>query len=247
MTAQASIARRAPYQTVLLEPAVRRLAALAPLSREELALVRGLDGISESAAHGREIVAEDAVLVRPLVILDGWGARQRVLPDGRRQIFGFLLPGDAIGLGREPTALEASPTVALTRMSLLAVPALRAAVADERWPGLAKAVRQAAWQDEARLVDHITRIGRQSAYERVAHLLLEMRARLAVAGLAEGPKFPLPLTQEVMADALGLSIVHVNRVLQQLRRERMLELHGGRVRLLEPALLATIADYPQAH
>jgi CRP-like cAMP-binding protein len=244
MTAQISAARRAPFQTWLLEPAARRLAALAPLSREELALVRGLDGVSESAEHGREIVAQDQVQVRPLVILDGWAARQRVLPDGRRQIFGFLLPGDAIGLGREPSALEASPTVALTRMSLLAVPALRAAVVDERWPGLAKAVRQAAWQDEARLLDHIARLGRQSAYERVVHLLLEMRSRLTIAGLAEGPMFPLPLTQEVMADALGLSIVHVNRVLQQLRRERLLQLHGGRVRLLEPGMLASIADYP---
>jgi CRP-like cAMP-binding protein len=82
------------------------------------------------------------------------------------------------------------------------------------------------------------RLGRQTALERTAHLFLELRQRLAAVGLADGARFPLPLTQEVLADTLGLSIVHMNRTLQQLRREGLVEVKSGWARLLDPAALA---------
>ncbi len=97
--------------------------------------------------------------------------------------------------------------------------------------------------DEASLLDHIVRLGRQTAYERMAHLLLELRWRLAEVGLGDERKFPLPLTQEVLADALGLSIVHVNRTLQQLRREGLLEMRAGFVELLKPDVLIATSDF----
>ena len=231
-----------------LEPALRRLAALAPLSSQEQELVRSLGAHLEMHAAGSELVAPDAVLPKALLVVSGWACRQRVLPDGRRQIFGFLAPGDAIGLSADPGPLARSATVALTRMVAAPAQALRAAAADaaQAWPGLAFALRAGERQDERRLLDHVTRLGRQSAYERVAHMLLELHQRMAMAGLAQGRGFSMPLTQETLADALGLSIVHVNRVLQQLRRERLIEMHGGRVVLLQPESLAGIADFALA-
>jgi hypothetical protein len=89
-------------------------------------------------------------------------------------------------------------------------------------------------------------LGRQTAYERVAHFLLEVQRRLEIAGLGDGQRFPLPLTQEIMGDALGLSIVHVNRTLQQLRRERLIELRSGVTILLQRDLLASIANFQPA-
>ena len=87
------------------------------------------------------------------------------------------------------------------------------------------------------------RLGRQTGYERTAHLLLELGDRLAAAGLGDGRRFPMPLTQESLADALGLSVVHVNRILQQLRRERLIELRSGEAVLIERDLLVGVADY----
>nr|WP_281372616.1 helix-turn-helix domain-containing protein [Phenylobacterium haematophilum] len=87
------------------------------------------------------------------------------------------------------------------------------------------------------------RLGRQTAYERLCHLLLEIRDRLLLVGMASETHFAMPMTQETLADATGLSIVHVNRILQQLRRERLLELQAGKAHLRDPAALAAIADY----
>jgi CRP-like cAMP-binding protein len=97
--------------------------------------------------------------------------------------------------------------------------------------------------EEALMLDHIVRLGRQTAYERVAHLLVELNDRLQTVGLSDGRVFEVPLTQEVMADTLGLSVVHINRTLQQLRRERMIVFEAGRIDLLFPDLMAAAADY----
>jgi len=165
-----------------------------------------------------------------------------VLPDGRRQIFSFLLPGDGVGLDRRSGA-ELCTITALTAVESIDAEPLLDAVQAGAAPGLARALAAAAELEQARLFDHMVRLGRQTAYERVAHFLLELQRRLETAGLGDGRRFPLPLTQEIMADALGLSIVHVNRTLQQLRRERLIELRSGVAILLERDLLADIAGY----
>ena len=91
--------------------------------------------------------------------------------------------------------------------------------------------------------DHIVRLGRQTAYERMVHLMLEFHHRLQIAGLATNDSFPMPLTQEVMADSLGLSVVHVNRTLQQVRRDGLLEIRSGQVKLLDLKLMQAVADW----
>ncbi|MHB8283751.1 MAG: Crp/Fnr family transcriptional regulator [Caulobacteraceae bacterium] len=227
----------------LMQPVFRRLASLAVLSPEEEQLVQRLSQRSEDHSPNTFLVTEGEA-VRPRFVVSGWACRQRMLPDGRRQIFSLVLPGDAIGVGAQPRPLGSASTVALTRLVTVDASGLvetleRSGVA----PNLATAVRLQAGLDEALLLDHVVRLGRQTAYERVAHLLLELQSRLFTIGLADGVNFPLPLTQESLADVLGLSIVHVNRTLQQLRREKMIKLAGFKVTLLEPQLLATIADY----
>jgi CRP-like cAMP-binding protein len=87
------------------------------------------------------------------------------------------------------------------------------------------------------------RVGRQTAYERTAHFILEIHERLSQVGLAGDTTVAIPLTQEIMADALGLSVVHLNRTLQQLRRNQLIEFKSGLVRLLQPEQLAEIAHF----
>lgn len=226
-----------------LEPVVRRLRTLAPLTDDDQALVRSLGERRQRHAAGEELVAEGEPAGRPRFVISGWACRQRVLPDGRRQIFGFLLPGDSIGFGDGPPSPALTSVVALTAVDTVDAEPVVEAAASGRSPALAAALARGRRLEWSRLLDHMVRLGRQTAYERVAHFLLELQHRMEIAGFGDAQRFPLPLTQEILADVLGLSIVHVNRTLQQLRREKLIELRSGVAILLQPDLLATISDF----
>jgi CRP-like cAMP-binding protein len=181
---------------------------------------------------------------RALILLDGWAARAWHLPDGRRQILNFYLPGDVAGFTFGAAASEMTTVTALTAVRVAACTPLEQAMRlDATLAGIKQAVEACARTMEHLLIDQVVRLGRRTAYERMCHLLLELHARLAAIGRAQDMTFAMPLTQETLADATGLSIVHVNRTLQQLRRDGLLELRTGEARLLEPELMAAIADY----
>lgn len=222
-----------------LDPILRRLRSLASLSEGEVELVRSLGERRERHGPGEQLVAEGAV-ARPRFVVSGWACRQRLMPDGRRQIFSLLLPGDSFGFGSRPALCGVA---ALTAIDIMDAGALQEAIRRGSVPGLARALSAAETQEDALLLDHAVRLGRMTAFERVAHFLLELQQRLEIAGLGDHQRFPLPLTQEILADALGLSIVHVNRTLQQLRRAALLELRSGVAILLEPEAMARVCDY----
>src|SRR5262249_33776928 len=113
----------------------------------------------------------------------------------------------------------------------------------DAYPGVETALRIAAALDEALLINHVVRLGRQAALERLGHLLLELHWRLDQVGLAENWSFALPLTQEFLADATGLSIVHVNRTIQQLRRDGLLDWRNHSVYIKEPRRLADLCEF----
>lgn len=227
-----------------LDAVIRRMRAVCALSDAELELLRTLGERRERRPAGDELAPEGGLASRARFILSGWGCRQRVLPDGRRQIFSFLVPGDAVWLTRR-LGPELSTTTTLTAVETIDAEPVLDAIDAGQAPGLARAIQTLERMEQGYLLDHIVRLGRQTAYERVAHLLLELQGRLEVGGLGDSQRFPLPLTQEVLADALGLSIVHVNRTLQQLRRERLIELRSGVAILLQPEALADIAGQRQ--
>jgi len=231
-----------PARAAATPPALRLLSGLAPLTGAEFELVRRCALRSERVQTGAVLHPGGDKIV-PRLILAGWACRVRELPDGRRQILGFLLPGDAIGLGACARPLDRAPVVALTRVDSADASSLAVIVGEGRsaHQGLARAVETAAELELERLLNQLVRLGRQSAYERTAAWLLETRARFARAGLVENDAFPLPITQETLGEALGLSVVHVNRTLQQLRREGLLELRTGKARLPDPDRLAEVA------
>jgi len=229
----------------------RRLSALKPLSPAQTQWVEALGERIETVAPGATLRSEGDGPRRPSFILSGWACRQRLLPDGRRQIFSLLIPGDAVGFCAEPSPITSASTVALTKVVVATAETLlgggSAAGAypngGQDLPGFADHMRLSAYLEDGLLLDHIVRLGRQTAFERTAHLLLELNWRTALIGRADERGFNMPLTQEVLADFLGLSIVHVNRTLQQLRRERLIEMSGPQVVLLDAAQLTAIADY----
>jgi len=227
------------------EVVLRRLRALAPLNEREAALVLGLGAQRQVHNPGVELFGEGHLRGRPKVLLSGWACRCRALPDGRRQIFTFVLPGDALGLCRRAAPAAMSTAVAVTRVVTADATTLAEAAFDQdsEHENLASAVSAAGALDDASLLDQIVRLGRHTAYERTAHLFLELRWRLAAVGLASENRFPMPLTQEVLADALGLSIVHVNRTMQQLRRDGLIETRSGYVEILRLEAMVATCDF----
>jgi len=228
---------------------VRRLSKYAELGPEEVELLLSLSEEPERLTAGTELIGEGERLENPHLLLAGWACRQRYLSDGRRQIFDFILPGDVYGLCMRPQAIALCNAVTLTRATISNAAPLGEAVLSrpEMYPGLTGATLMSASTDEAYMLNQMVRIGRQTAYERVAHLILELHYRLSVVGLATETQMPLPLTQEIIADSLGLSIVHLNRTLQQLRRDGLVEVKGGTARLLDPGKLRSLSDFRAPH
>lgn len=109
-------------------------------------------------------------------------------------------------------------------------------------PGLRTAYAMSRALEEVYLFRQIARLGRLSAYERFVDWVTEMRERLSLVGLASPHGFPVPLTQELMADALGLTSVHVNRTLQLMKREGLMEMRSGYLTLTDPQRLGQLAD-----
>ncbi|KTT73759.1 Crp/Fnr family transcriptional regulator [Sphingomonas endophytica] len=213
-------------------PALTRLGALASLDQAaHEALVAAMEE-TRSVRVRRDLMTEGREILQPLLLLSGWAARVRLLPDGRRQFLSFLLPGDLIGACDHPHALAVSTVVAMSDVQVCPLPHAE--------PGtplhVAYAISRA--MDEGHLLAQITRLGRLNAQERISDLLLELYERLTLNGTVHGNGFDLPLTQETLADALGLTSVHVNRMLQQARREGDLQWRVGHVRLTDPAGLA---------
>jgi CRP-like cAMP-binding protein len=221
-----------------------RLGRLARLSSVEMDILRDLSQTARQSPAHAELCVEGRIQP-PLMLLSGWACHQRILGDGRRQIVRFLLPGDAIGSLSRPGLPASSSALALTPVVVAdARPLLRNA--DENGvplSGLAEAVARMSYADEINLRDQVVRLGRQTAYERLVHLVLEFYGRLQAIGMVDGDSFALPLTQDILADALGLSVVHINRTLQQVRRDRLLDMRGGQVTLRQLDLMRAMADW----
>lgn len=215
-----------------LEPAIARLTDLVPLGDGALHALQAARDLNFSCGARSDLINEGEEIGRPLLILEGWAARIRLLEDGRRQILSLLLPGDLIGSCRQSRPLAVSTISAITGLRLCPAPSA------EDLPDLAEAYAVSGALEEAYLLANITRLGRLTAYERICDLLLELHERLSLAGLTGHGAFYVPMTQEMLADATGLTSVHVNRTLQALRHERELSWKSREVVLADPARLA---------
>jgi CRP-like cAMP-binding protein len=240
VSGQSGGTRMTSAATVALPPAITRLAALAPLDAEDMAALQAATaaGIRRIPAR-REVLGEGHPVPQAQIVLSGWACRVQMLSDGRRQIVSLMLPGDLIGMCRQRDPLASSSVLALTDVVTCLAPEPRQG---QHGTGLAEAYAVSGALDELYLLRHITRLGRLSAYERTADLLLEIHERLTLAGIASGNMFPMPLTQEMLADTLGLTSVHVNRTLQTMRRDGSVSLRAGTAVLSDPAHLANMVD-----
>jgi CRP-like cAMP-binding protein len=237
-----------PTSWGLADLLVTRFNKLEPLSEHERMLLRLIEGRTKHTHRAdSRLLAERTEIRAPHFIITAWAARVQELRDGRRLITHVLLPGDAIGLSAQMRPRSLTSVVALTPMRTVEAPEITIAWRDrDRVPGLSTALDLAAAEDEYFLLGHLMRLGRQTAYERIAHWFMELEYRLSSRGLSTNGAFPFPLTQETLADVVGLSVVHVNRTLQQMRHEGRIELTRGRLSLVDKEALRSAAEFSPA-
>jgi CRP-like cAMP-binding protein len=218
--------------------AAARLGLLATLDTDELhALDDALEFRQHIASH-HTILEEGCRVSSPSIIVSGWACRTRIFLDGRRQILSLLVPGDLIGVCRQSDPIAATGAVALTDVILCPAPK-----PEHPGRGLSEAYAMSGALEEFYLFRQIARLGRMSAYERIADLFLEIGERLSAVTRGPRDRFPFPLTQETLADLLGLTSVHVNRMLQLFRRQGLLEVRGGTVHIRDLGALSELVEH----
>lgn len=228
-------------------PLVRKLSAFMALSDKELSVLDVLHRQRRSFVAGRDLVLQGQSKQAAYILAAGWVCSYKLQPDGSRQVVDFQIPGDFLGL--RSVLLRTSDHSFEPIVDIIAAEVRQTDLLDAfaQTPRLAAAVLWAASRDEAMVVEHLVGIGRRDAYPRMAHFLLELCARLTLVGLASKAGFACPLTQYQIADALGLSAVHVNRVLRQLREDGLATFQYGRVTINDHDRLMAVAEFDPAY
>ena len=207
-------------------------------------LLAEIIGPREAREAGADVSADGPSQPVGYVLLEGWAGTATTITRDRRQVTDLLLPGD---LWLPCRVASADRLLALTAIAVAPVPldGLREAgrATPELWWNLVGLLDQ----QDARLRQQVVRNGRRSAHERVAHLLLELYERLRIKGRARDDTFDLPIGQSVIADAVGLSYVHVSRVLTQLERTGMIERGRTRVRIRDRAAIEAACGFDAAY
>ncbi len=179
------------------------------------------------------------------VVLDGWVCRYKILPNGTRQIVAFLMPGDCCDLNVGMLAEMDHSIQTLTAASVATVARAEMDALLEAHPKIARAMYISQLVDEGTLRSWIVSMGRRSSVERVAHLMCELYIRALNVGEAADQKVTLPFSQVVMADALGMTAVHINRVLRELRLDGAMEIRRGSLLIRDPGKLVQIAGFDE--
>ncbi|MFC0386673.1 Crp/Fnr family transcriptional regulator [Muricoccus vinaceus] len=241
---------RALYSSVPLptaNPLTRKLLHFAPLSGADKLLLDELADPEERFPANVDIVAEGMVPRSVFLLKEGMAMRYRNMPDGRRQIMTFLIPGDLcdmhVFLLKEMdhsigtiTPVRVAP---ISRESLMGLFGSR--------PRISAALWWSSMQEEAMLRERIVSLGRRDARGRIAYMLCELLWRHTAVGLTDGEVFRLPLTQTELADTLGLTPVHVNRVLKDFRQQGLIAINQRILSLLKVEALQALAGFNKGY
>ena len=222
-------------------------------------LTRKLEGfgpLPEADKHVLDAVIHEVRAVEPRVdliregeapsevhlILEGFACRYKMLPNGTRQIVAYLVPGDFCDLHVFILRKMDHSIATLSRCTVVKIPRPRVLELSER-PAIARALWWAALVDEATLREWLVNIGARSSEQRMAHLFCELLLRLRAVGLTNGDQYELPITQIELADTMGLTSVHVNRVLKRLRVDGLIAMKGRKLIILDVERLKALSGF----
>jgi CRP-like cAMP-binding protein len=221
----------------------RKLNTFLPLTPDELKCLAEIQSPPFPVKRGRQLTQEGQTGHRAFVLQAGWACSYKVLRDGARQIISFPIAGDIVGLRSVLLRTADHSFSALTDAVVSPVDGTHVMKCVTEFPRLGAALLWAASRDEAMVVEHLVNIGRRNAIERTAHFFMELAERLSLVGQATETEFACPLSQFVIADALGLTAIHVNRVLRQLRERKLLTVRKGRVHIHDLSELRKVSGF----
>jgi CRP-like cAMP-binding protein len=195
---------------------------------------------------GNSILAQGTNSAYLFALVEGWAFRYKMLPDGRRQILNYALPGDFIGFQSLVFDEMDHSAEALTDAVLCTFPHEKLREFQRRHPNLAFDLVWLAAREVQILDENLLSIGRRTALERMAYLLLHLFLRARQAGLATGGRVRFPLSQQHIADTLGLSLVHTNKTIKRLKAAATFRWHAKDLEIADVGALARIACYAPA-
>jgi CRP-like cAMP-binding protein len=222
---------------------LQRLAGVLPLSAEESRALEDAAGPARLYRAREDLAREGHGASHIGLLASGFAFRCRILPDGRRQIVSYLVPGDWCDSRQLllPVATHSVSTLTPANVVPFARETLLALV--ERYPRIGQALCLLGIMEELICREWLVNVGQRTAIERLAHLLCETFARMKAVGLTDHGRCELPLTQVELADSLALSTVHVNRTLQELRRQGLVSLSAGMLEIHDFEALQAIAMF----
>lgn len=228
-------------------PLTRKLSHFAQLSQSDRDVLDVLACHEEQFPADVDIVTEGMAPRSVFVVKDGMAIRYRLLPDGGRQIITFLLPGDLCD--NHTFLLRAMDHSIATLTPVRIAPISRESMMQTfaRHPRISAALWWSSMQEEAMLRERIVSLGRRDARGRIAYLLCELLWRHAAIGMTEGKRFRFPLTQTELGDTLGITPVHVNRILKEYRARGLIAMDRKMLDLLDVKGLQDIAAFDQSY
>jgi CRP-like cAMP-binding protein len=210
-----------------------RLESFTRLSSDDRAAVERLSRVSRIIPARRDLIREGENPKYVHLMIDGWACRYKTLPDGRRQVVAFALPGDFCDLNVYVLKAMDHSVGAVTRLSVADIAREEMDELTSSRPRVAQAIWWESLVNNAIQREWTLNLGQRTAYERIGHLLAEIYLRLRTIGMTQGNCCDFPLTQIDLADAAGLTSVHVNRMLQELRRDGLISLERKRLRIAD--------------
>ncbi len=224
---------------------VQKLSKMTELVPGDVAVLEAATARGRAYAPRQDLIREGDEPGPVFVMLDGWGCRYKILPSGTRQIMAFLMPGDACDLHVNMLEEMDHGIQAISSASVATISRGEMQTIMHDHPSIARAMYVAQLIDEGIMRAWIVSMGRRSSIERVAHLMCELYLRARNIGLVSDGEFALPLSQLVLADALGMTAVHINRVLKELRLSGAMALRRGSLEILDPGKLVQIAGFDE--
>lgn len=224
---------------------VQKLCGMAALGvADKVALGDATANPSRFAAR-QDLIREGDPPGPVFVMLEGWACRYKIMPSGSRQIMAFLMPGDSCDLHMKLLTKMDHSIQTLTPALVARIPRAQMDGLMSEHRAVADAMYTAQLVDEGIMRAWIVSMGRRSSIERVAHLTCELYLRVRNIGLTHDHQFALPLSQQVLADALGMTPVHINRVLKELRLSGAMAIKRGSVVIMDPVKLVQIAGFDE--
>ena len=225
---------------------LRRTKTFTPVTPQELGFIQEFRKKTLMVQAGHTLIHEHKPSAKLFTLYAGWAFRYKTLSDGRRQILNFLLPGDLIGLQQKFSDSAMHGIDAVTDISLCVFPLDGLWELFRQHPKLGYDTTWLAAREEGMVDDNLLTAGRRNAAERVAMLLMQLHRRLERLGLAQEGSVEFPISQQHIADTLGLSLVHTNKTLRRLQQLGLHEIRNGRLWLHNPKALQRLADYYDA-